>query len=218
MNTHESNRSEKCPSEVDLSAYVDGELSGDARTVIENHLATCARCRQYLGELQATFEALHHLFQRAADEMTTREVAHPIPITPISRRTLLVALAAAAACLVIGIAAWAWYYGTQSRNDRPKNHRVQTHKDSSSPSEPTFSWDDSPPYYIVYRRAACESPEELDSLLDRHGSISMRGTSDETDLELLSVWSWKTYEKGKEDGHGHIETGWDSTCSSSICV
>ncbi|MDE3192623.1 MAG: zf-HC2 domain-containing protein, partial [Chloroflexota bacterium] len=38
----------------DLSAYLDGELAPAERAPVDAHLASCARCRQRLGELRAT--------------------------------------------------------------------------------------------------------------------------------------------------------------------
>lgn len=46
-----------CPQD-DLKAYLLGELPGADRGVVEAHLAACAACRQELGRLRQTAEAL----------------------------------------------------------------------------------------------------------------------------------------------------------------
>src|SRR5262249_55313488 len=49
----------------DLSAYLDGELGGDARRTVEAHLVTCADCRRELAELRATVALVRRLPEAA---------------------------------------------------------------------------------------------------------------------------------------------------------
>jgi multisubunit Na+/H+ antiporter MnhB subunit len=51
------------PSEDRLEAYIEETLDGAARSVLESHLATCARCRTEVIELRSLFEALSSLPQ-----------------------------------------------------------------------------------------------------------------------------------------------------------
>ena len=44
-------------SEEQLIAFVLGDATDDARTVVETHAATCERCRSEIGTLRATLEA-----------------------------------------------------------------------------------------------------------------------------------------------------------------
>lgn len=46
---------------VDLSAYFDGELEGDALERLEAHLAACTGCRETLRRLGTLRHALHAL-------------------------------------------------------------------------------------------------------------------------------------------------------------
>lgn len=46
---------------VDLSAYFDGELEGEAAERMEKHLGTCEGCREALGRLGKLRSALHSL-------------------------------------------------------------------------------------------------------------------------------------------------------------
>lgn len=46
---------------VDLSAYFDGELEGDALTDLERHLDRCEGCRDTLQRLRKLRNALHAL-------------------------------------------------------------------------------------------------------------------------------------------------------------
>lgn len=46
------------PSEDRLEAYIEETLDGAARSALESHLATCARCQTEVVELRSLFEAL----------------------------------------------------------------------------------------------------------------------------------------------------------------
>ncbi len=65
-----------------LSAYLDGELQGEARRAVEEHLKGCAACRKELADLEATWQLLDDL---------------EAPIVPRNFQTQVVARAAAEA-------------------------------------------------------------------------------------------------------------------------
>lgn len=52
-----------------LSPYLDNELSGPDRAVVESHLQGCASCPKRLADLQATQSALEAYLQQRADEV-----------------------------------------------------------------------------------------------------------------------------------------------------
>jgi AcrR family transcriptional regulator len=91
-----------------LSAYLDGELQGAARRLIEEHLAECAECRTQLDELKETWRLLDELEEpivhndfrqevlaRARAEAQAEQVAREG-----NRRSLVAGLAASAAAAV----------------------------------------------------------------------------------------------------------------------
>jgi anti-sigma factor RsiW len=48
-----------------LSAYVEGELSGDEKTAVEQHLAACIQCRTNLQQFRDTMGKLASLKKKA---------------------------------------------------------------------------------------------------------------------------------------------------------
>ncbi|MCD6675551.1 MAG: zf-HC2 domain-containing protein [Burkholderiaceae bacterium] len=51
----------KCPTIEAMSAYADGELAAEQRTALDEHLASCARCRSWLVALRAAQRELRSL-------------------------------------------------------------------------------------------------------------------------------------------------------------
>ena len=100
MNT--GRRKSGCPSDEDLSAYVDGELAGEARWELARHLETCSRCRKQAQKLERTSAGLRRLFDRAAREIdASASPAGRSARVRVLHRWLLAGLAAAAIVLVV---------------------------------------------------------------------------------------------------------------------
>jgi anti-sigma factor RsiW len=91
-----------------VGAFHDGELEGEARTLVEEHLATCATCQTELASLrrmsalfdQAPVAALGAKEVREVRNRAEAMVADPLPLGFIG------GLLAAAASIVIVCGAW----------------------------------------------------------------------------------------------------------------
>ncbi|MCH7838168.1 MAG: zf-HC2 domain-containing protein, partial [Chloroflexi bacterium] len=87
--------------DVDLSAYVDGQLEPPARDRLEAHIETCTPCREALAELRALRSALQELPPATAPrsfalrEADVRAEAKP-SLTPARPPALLGGLASVA--------------------------------------------------------------------------------------------------------------------------
>ena len=93
-----------CPPDEELSAYFDGELSAEDRSVLTDHLKVCARCRGQLREVERGSATLRRLFQRTADGIPVPEsVLSPAHGAPSRRRWFV---AAAAALFVVLTLCW----------------------------------------------------------------------------------------------------------------
>ena len=60
----------------DVTAYLDGALSDEVMTLVDNHLADCPHCSEYLAQLRVTIDALGHvdideLSDDALDDLVT---------------------------------------------------------------------------------------------------------------------------------------------------
>jgi hypothetical protein len=96
----------------DLSVYIDGQLSQNARTAVEKHLAACEACARELEELRATISAVGALPEADAPrsfavtpEVLERRISRPAPETPpvaIGMRLAGAAVAVALAVVVVG--------------------------------------------------------------------------------------------------------------------
>jgi anti-sigma factor RsiW len=92
-----------------LSAYLDGELQGEARRAVEEHLAKCAACHKELEELEATWRLLDDLeapivprtFQARVVAQAAAEAAESPWHRPAGRAALGGAVAAGAAALFL---------------------------------------------------------------------------------------------------------------------
>jgi anti-sigma factor RsiW len=104
---------ERHPDELDLLAYVEEELSSDARQEVVEHLVACRSCSDHVRRLDAGREAL-----RAAPRLELSDEAHEkilaaLPVrqpprrswTPLRRILVVAAPVAAAAALVGGFVA-----------------------------------------------------------------------------------------------------------------
>lgn len=65
-----------------LSAYIDGQVSADERTLVETHLATCALCAHDLVTLRRTVSLLRQLPQVAAPRPFTLRETDVRPVRP----------------------------------------------------------------------------------------------------------------------------------------
>jgi hypothetical protein len=96
----------------ELSAYIDGEVSSQRRTAIENHLAGCSDCEQYREHLSRLVESV-----READRIEPSPEFRPATMRRIRALAKLPASAPAvatrltpalAACVVVAIGVVAW--------------------------------------------------------------------------------------------------------------
>lgn len=69
-----------------LSAYIDDEVSGDERALVEEHLATCSSCAQDLTTLRQTVTLLGQLPQVAAPRPFTLRESDVRPVRDTARR------------------------------------------------------------------------------------------------------------------------------------
>jgi hypothetical protein len=90
-------RADACPEPEKLAAYIDGTLTPAERTLVDQHLLTCADCREIIADSVAVLEAL---------DREKVPAPAPTPIPPPWRRPFTlwagvsVALAAAAAIVI----------------------------------------------------------------------------------------------------------------------
>jgi anti-sigma factor RsiW len=96
----------------DLSAYLDGALSSEARASTEAHLDSCALCRTRLAELRATASLIAALPTPLPSRSLVPRVAVPRWLAPL--RTVSTLASAAAIFLFIATAAFSAFPRTQS--------------------------------------------------------------------------------------------------------
>jgi len=73
-----------------LSAYLDGALGDAEHAAVEGHLATCADCRERLGELRATASLIRSLPDpRPSRRLVPRLAAPPVWLAPLRTLTTL---------------------------------------------------------------------------------------------------------------------------------
>ena len=112
--------------EARLSELADGTLPADDRRAVEQHLETCASCREDLAELRKTMDALSGLHRVPAPENFDRDITETIRRRSrgrfFGRRTLgdrvpfeLLALLA----LVLGLALYFFLRGSDTGSLRP---------------------------------------------------------------------------------------------------
>lgn len=53
----------------DVTAYLDGALPETVMALVEQHLADCAHCREYLSQMRRTIGATRELAQQDVDTM-----------------------------------------------------------------------------------------------------------------------------------------------------
>ena len=92
----------------ELSAYVDGQLSPDARGRLEQHIESCAACRETVDELRALRSALQALPREDAPRSFALREADVRPQAPqpagmLTRATPLLSGVTAAAFIAFGV-------------------------------------------------------------------------------------------------------------------
>jgi anti-sigma factor RsiW len=53
----------------DVTAYLEGTLPEGVAALVEDHLADCPHCREYLRQMRRTITATHELAERDVDSM-----------------------------------------------------------------------------------------------------------------------------------------------------
>ena len=96
----------------DLSAYLDGALSSEARASVEAHLNTCALCRTRLAELRGTARLIAALRSPVPSRSLVPRVSVPLWLAPL--RTFATFASGAAVFLFLASAVIAYFPRTQS--------------------------------------------------------------------------------------------------------
>ena len=141
-----------------LSAFADGEMSGQEREEVLAHLENCEACRDYLADLMAVKDELSapvpELPENFSQQVMWRVRSEKTKKAKKSRRKMATAVASAAACLVL-VLAIPYVLGGVGMSD--------------SAAEST----------VVMEDSAAEDMVEEDALMDDvSGSITDGGTND----------------------------------------
>jgi len=96
----------------DLSAYLDGALSSEARASVQAHLDTCALCRTRLAELRGTARLIAALPMRVPSRSLVPRVSVPFWLAPL--RTFSTFASGAAIFLFLASAVIAYFPRAQS--------------------------------------------------------------------------------------------------------
>jgi hypothetical protein len=96
----------------DLSAYLDGALSSDARASVQAHLDTCALCRTRLAELRGTARLIAALPMPVPSRSLVPRVSVPVWLAPL--RTFSTFASGAAIFLFLASAVIAYFPRAQS--------------------------------------------------------------------------------------------------------
>ena len=94
-----------CHHEVNLTAYLDGELTGAERSALESHLPGCAECQRTLGLLRHSVATLAALPTFEPSPATRRAVLRRVEAHPLSRTLRLQRLAPRLLMPALGLAA-----------------------------------------------------------------------------------------------------------------
>jgi len=101
----------------DLSAYLDGALSPEARTSVQAHLDTCALCRTRLAELRGTARLIAALPMPVPSRSLVPRISAPVWM--VALRTFSTVASAAAIFLFVVSAAISSFPRTQSAGTAP---------------------------------------------------------------------------------------------------
>jgi hypothetical protein len=116
---------ERHPEELDLLAYVEEELSSDARQEVVEHLVACRTCSDHVRRLEAGREALRSAPQLEVSDEAHEKILAALPVrrapsrswTPLRRVLAVAAPIAATAALVGGMVAVGTLGGGGGDND-----------------------------------------------------------------------------------------------------
>ena len=96
----------------DLSAYLDGALSSEARASVQAHLDTCAQCRTRLAELRGTARLIAALPMPVPSRSLVPRVSVPFWLAPL--RTISTFASGAAIFLFLALAVISYFPRAQS--------------------------------------------------------------------------------------------------------
>jgi anti-sigma factor RsiW len=87
----------------DLSAYLDGALSSEARATVKAHLDTCALCRTRLAELRGTARLIAALPMPVPSRSLVPRVSVPLWLAPLRTFSTFASGAAIVVFLALGV-------------------------------------------------------------------------------------------------------------------
>lgn len=130
-----------------LSAYIDGELTADERTSVEQHLETCADCQGVLAELRGIIVRARSLEDRPPENdlwtgiearLDERPVVVPLETHRARRRlsfTMPQMAAAAVALIVLSVSATWWARSGTERGTNGGPPVAALQPDSTTPTQ-----------------------------------------------------------------------------------
>jgi len=129
-----------CPDEVDLSAYADGELTGDELAAVEAHVESCAACREEAAAMRRAALAARRALLGIA---VGGRPGAALPGLRSRRRVFTIRIAAAAAAVAVIAIGGVWM--TSSRHgERGNESPTATHSGNVNPAGTTdvdeFAW------------------------------------------------------------------------------
>ncbi len=131
-----------------LSAYIDGELTADERTSVEQHLETCADCQGVLADLRGIVVRARSLEDRPPEKdlwtgiearLEERPVVVPLETRGARRRlsfTLPQMAAAAVALIVLSVSATWWARSGAERGTDGGPPVAAVQPDTATPTQP----------------------------------------------------------------------------------
>jgi hypothetical protein len=131
-----------------LSAYIDGELTADERTSVEQHLETCADCQGVLADLRGIVVRARSLEDRPPEKdlwtgiearLEERPVVVPLETRRARRRlsfTLPQMAAAAVALIVLSVSATWWARSGAERGTDGGPPIAAVQPDTATPTQP----------------------------------------------------------------------------------
>ncbi len=196
----------------DLSAYLDGALSSEARASVQAHLHTCAICRTRLAELRGTARLIAALPMPVPSRSLVPRVSVPFWLAPL--RTFSTFASGAAIFLFLAAAVIAYFPRAQSASTAAAPSALSAPQASNAggaaeaPSSSNFNAPSPSPKAVVTRDVATASavpatPADASKEVGRQDSAgsSANGAGDQSTrltptaepapfALLLSPWLW----------------------------